>query len=90
MSDFTFTDRATWISWRADWRQRYAQASDTIRATKREMVQLRAQAGTEDRISGLQYSLHLQRRHANALMEERTEANDHKAAQMAERHQKAA
>lgn len=90
MSDFTFTDRLSWISWRANWRLRYAEASETIRAIKREIVRLRAENGNTGRIPGLQYDLHIERIHANGLMVERTEANEHKAAQLAERKQLAA
>lgn len=95
MSDFTFsfTDRATWISWRSDWRQRYAQASETIRATKREISEIYAglRAGSiqgrqaDPRLWSLKSALLHQRRDANGLMEERTAANEHKAEQLAAR-----
>ena len=33
----TITDRTSWLAWRADWRLRYAEASEEVRAVKRAM-----------------------------------------------------
>lgn len=38
----TIVDRASFLAWRTEWRRRYAEASEKVRATKRELVRLRA------------------------------------------------
>lgn len=37
MSTITISDRASWLAYRADWRLRYAKASESVRKTKRTM-----------------------------------------------------
>jgi len=34
----TITDRTTYLAWRADWRRRYAAASEEVRSAKRDLV----------------------------------------------------
>jgi len=99
MANFTFTDRLSWVAWRADWRARYAEASQLIRAAKREAAELHvarrgeSEAGRRPidyRISSIQENLPYLRRAANTLMIERTEATAHKNEMLAEREQLAA
>ena len=37
MPTITITDRASWLAYRADWRLRYAKASESVQKTKRTM-----------------------------------------------------
>ena len=37
MSTITIADRASWLAYRADWRLRYAKASESVRKTKQTM-----------------------------------------------------
>jgi hypothetical protein len=95
MNRFEFDSRASWIAWRADWRARYATASEDVRETKRRLAALvaeRRNAGTAEkrqladyRASDLQGDLHRRRRAAHGLMVERTEARKEKDARMAAR-----
>ena len=68
-----FTDRASWIAFRADWKVRYAAASATIRARRRSMIE-----ASGEQQSNLQSSLHCDRRRANSLMDELNEAKEQK------------
>lgn len=92
---FPFSDRLTWLAWRADWRLRYAAASEAVRAEKRVIAGLRADWRTTTdeqertrigyRADVLQSYLLRTRDHANDLMLERTAANEYKAKQLAAR-----
>lgn len=82
----TIADRLSWVAYRADWRLRYKQASDDVRACKREIAGHRAlrrelgQAGDEHRhkADGLQCGLWSLRRDASRLMVELDKAKEHK------------
>lgn len=95
-----FDSRETWLSYRADWKLRYKEASEDVRATKREL-----QAGTaarrtapdeatreriDEAASSLQSTLHYRRRTASALMQELETAKERKAELLAESDQLAA
>lgn len=80
MAHFTFTDRATWLAFRADWRARYKAQSEEIRLIKREMA---SRKGLDN--SSLQSNLHYLRRRANQMMVELNEAKEFKAQQFAAR-----
>ena len=80
MAQFTFTDRATWMAFRADWRARYKAQSEEIRIIKREMASRKGQDN-----SSLQSNLHYLRQRANQMMVELNEAKEFKAAQFAAR-----
>jgi hypothetical protein len=100
MNDFTFTDRLSWISWRANWRAQYATASNHVRASKRQLAELhstRRLGGSKAELlhidaatSSLQSELAHDRRTAHALMTERTKADECRVAQIADRRQMAA
>lgn len=86
----TIVDRVSFVAWRTDWRARYAAASETIRAAKRELVRVRADWGRnapnaspnsyEYQANSLIENMPWLRRKANALMLERTAATDHRNA----------
>lgn len=90
----TIVDRVSFVAWRTDWRARYADASETIRATKRELVRVRADwrrnapnaspNSYEYQANSLIEHMPWLRRKANALMLERTAATDHRRAMFAE------
>jgi len=80
MTDFTFSDRATWIAYRAEWKARYKKASQNIRALKHAMVENRGNDNSDH-----QRNLHYARITANDLMIELTEAKEFKAQQFAAR-----
>lgn len=87
----TITDRISWVAYRADWRRRYKEASEAIRAVKREIAKHRAiyREFGNDCIShryaadGMQWDLRRKREVASRLMDELNEAKEHKAAIMA-------
>ena len=91
MTDFTFTDRASWIAFRADWRARYKEATATIRATKGEIAGHRrlrrelGEAGERHRYAadGMQWRLRRERDAARYLMERLDAAKERKAEMMA-------
>jgi hypothetical protein len=82
----TITDRLSYVAWRADWRARYAAASQEIRDTKRELVRTRADwrrnapnpkpNSYEYQVNTLIENLPWLRRKANLLMRERTGATE--------------
>jgi ABC-type tungstate transport system permease subunit len=84
MTNFTFTDRATWLAYRADWRARYKAQSQEIRATK-ALMKAANDLGQYSEASRLQSKLSSQRYWANQLMLELNEAKEFKAAQFAAR-----
>lgn len=92
MPDFSFNDRISWLAYRSEWRTRYLEAADAIRATKREIANHRAQrrllgeAGNSHLIAAdrLQHGLRYQRDIANDLMIELNEAKEVKDKQIAE------
>jgi chromosome segregation ATPase len=87
----TISDRTSWLAYRADWRRRYKEASEAIRSLKREIAGHRAKrrelgdAGKshEYAADNLQSGLLRLRLNANWLMQELTDAKEHKAAIMA-------
>lgn len=81
------TDRTTWLAFRADWRLRYAQASEDVREAKRT---LRATYAAGRDASGDQSSLHYTRVAANRLMVELDKAKEAKAKRMADEAEPAA
>lgn len=80
----TIVDRLSYVAWRTDWRARYAAASETIRAVKRDLVAKRAahraNAPSDDtesytyRINSIIERMPWLRRQARILMHERTHA----------------
>lgn len=74
-------DRTSWLAYRADWRIRYAKASEDVREAKRTLREAYAR-GNE--ASGPQGSLHYRRVAANRLMVELDKAKEAKAKRMAE------
>lgn len=92
---FPFSDRLSWLAWRADWRKRYAAASEAVRAEKRVIAGLRAdwRASTDEaertrigyRADVLQGQLRHVRIDAHYLMLERIAANEQKAEQLTSR-----
>jgi uncharacterized protein len=80
----SIVDRLSYVAWRTDWRTRYAAASETIRAAKRDLVAKRAawraNAPSDDtesyeyRINSLIERMPWLRRQARILMHERTHA----------------
>jgi len=85
MTNFTFSDRETWLAYRADWKARYKAQSEKIRALKRKMASMKGQDTSSE-----QSSLYVLRRTANDMMVELMEAKEFKNAQLAERQQAAA
>ena len=87
MNNFNFTDRLSWLAWRENWRVRYGEASEEIRAIKREMAQIHAlhrqwggiSNAKKNKLHELTYKLRMLRPGANKLMIERIEANEYKA-----------
>lgn len=94
----TITDRTTWIAFRAEWRADYRNASDDIKAVKRDMRRLVAdrRSGTraadviDARMSSNQYDREMGRREANRLMKRLEEAKKHRDALLASGRSKAA
>jgi hypothetical protein len=90
----TIVDRVSFVAWRTDWRARYAAASETIRAAKRELVRVRADwrrnapnaspDSYEYQANSLIENMPWIRRKANALMIERTAATDRRESLFAE------
>lgn len=82
----TIVDRTTYLAWRADWRRRYAEASEDVRATKRELVRamtdLRTNAPRIDgrtheyRIDACRLALPGLRHAAHVIMSERELGTD--------------
>lgn len=82
----TITDRTSYVAWRADWRIRYAAASEAVRTAKRTLVRLRADWKAnvprganetyEFRINSLNERLPWLRRRAHAVMRERGPATE--------------
>lgn len=79
--EIAITDRRSWLAYRADWRVRYAKASEAVRSAKRT---LHATYAAGDEASCQQASLHYQRVAANKLMIELNKAKDAKTVRMAE------
>lgn len=78
--ELNFTNRETYLAWRANWRSQYKELSENIRSLKREIVK----AGNSDRASNLQRELHYERRLASRMMLIRKQATEHKNAQLAQ------
>lgn len=82
----TITDRTTYITWRTDWRLRYAKASEDVRIVKRELVRALADLRTnapriegrthEYRIDACRFRLPGLRSTAHAIMCERALGTD--------------
>jgi hypothetical protein len=99
---FTFTDRATYIAWRAIWRAEYAEKTRQIREGRAKYLELARQAhelhATDpsaaqrifDAASRAQSSLSSNRYTAGTMMRERAAATAYKNAQMAAATQAAA
>lgn len=89
----TITDRTTWIAFRAEWRADYRNASDDIRAVKRDMRRLvaerrsgaRSDEDVDTRMSSNQFDREMGRREANRLMKRLEEAKRHRDALLASR-----
>lgn len=94
----TITDRATWLAFRAEWRAEYRNASDDIKAVKRDMRLLvadrRSGAKPADvvdaRMSSNQFEREMGRREANRLMKRLETAKKHRDALLASRNDEAA
>lgn len=92
MTDTTFTDRASWLAYRADWRARYKEITADIRATKAEMARhrrMRRELGTAGEghrhaADGMQCGLSRERAVASAMMRELDRAKERKAEMMAD------
>lgn len=78
MTTFTFSNRDTWLAYRAEWKARYKNQSEAIRALKRQMSSMKGQDTSSE-----QYQLFRLRREANQMMVELNEAKEFKAQQMA-------
>ena len=89
MTDITITDRSSWLAYRADWRLRYAEASEDVRSVKRSMreaVDLRRGGASESEIDRIDHSLmpsyqsrrELHRVRARLLMKELDDAKEQK------------
>jgi len=86
-------DRVSWLSYRADWRMRYKEISQKIRARRLEIAEHRRKRREfglsadhhRHAADGLQCGLWVMRRDANALMGELGEAKERKAALIAAR-----
>ena len=70
--EINFTNRETYIAWRAQWRTAYKEISETIRSLKKQI----ATAGNSEKASNLQRELHFERRLASRMMETRMEAKE--------------
>lgn len=79
MTTFTFSDRDTWLAYRAEWKAKYRNQSDLIRGIKREL----REEVMQERASNLQSQLHYARIKANELMKELNAAKEFKAQQFA-------
>ena len=80
MTTFTFSDRATYLAFRASWKARYHAISEQIRENKRAQA---ANKGGDNSV--LQSKLHYLRSDANDFMVELAEAKEFKAQQFAAR-----
>lgn len=87
MTNITITDRASWLAFRADWRTRYAAASEAVRETKRSMRSAVAERRSssdrsiiaridEDRMPSLQSAREFDRAYARRLMSELNSAKE--------------
>ena len=64
MKEFNFTNRDTYLAFRAEWKQEYAEISNTIRTLKREhSAELAA-----GKCSTKHYAIARKRREANAML----------------------
>jgi hypothetical protein len=78
--NITFTNKETYIAWRAEWRADYAELTTKIRSLRREMNE----AFRDNRpAANAQFQLRMARYKANEMMELRAEAKTRAAEQYA-------
>lgn len=75
-TEHDFDSRATYLSYRADWRIRYAAASDGVRAARRFLQEGHADGIDVDAAALRQSALHRRRRDASLLMKELARAKE--------------
>ena len=89
--EINFTDKASYLAWRQNWKALYAEQSEEIRAGKREISKL---AKADKPTSYAQSSLHKERQMASRMMEALEEAKklsgEMRAARLAQPEQAAA
>lgn len=69
MNTLNFTDRASYIAWRSEWRAEYAALSTEIRSLKRQ-----AKTGTQEEQSSAQSKLHRKSLEATAKLKLRAKS----------------
>lgn len=89
MTNLTFTDRASYLAFRKDWKVRYAELTLEIRQA-REDIKAAYREGNDSRAATLQYRKACLRRDANSFMNTLTEAKLEAQRQYEAERQKAA
>lgn len=75
-TQLNFTDRASYIAWRSEWRASYAALSEQIRSLK-----LASKSGTQEELSRAQSKLSRKSAEATAMLKQRAKSKALSAAQ---------
>mgnify|MGYP007020385529 CR=1 FL=1 len=75
-TQLNFTDRASYIAWRSEWRASYAALSEQIR-----LLKLASKSGTQEELSRAQSKLSRKSAEATAMLKQRAKSKALSAAQ---------